>query len=683
MKIVDDAKGCSRYIGRTMTLASGLPRKLTSSIHVQPTHLILALSVLLVWTAFTMRVIDVDRQPLSFDEGNNIFFGLHSPEDVFRYSRLTFDTDPPGHRFAMGLWMDLVGPSPFAIRFLSVFFGTLAVALLYCMMRVLRLPPKVCLVGVLMLAFSPFAIDYSQQAKGYALELAMALLSWWAWIRIDTPGRNRRTALRLWTAYVLSTAVLLSVHYYALPVIGMQWMWWLASRVVNRRWTLTPGTVLRRIIAQAVACMPAGAWFLITFDTAFHGALTVPTTQHALSPFELLRAVFGEMSSSQYASEALTSAGALVLGLVVLYGAAQLWRTGGLSGRAGYSAFLFGISLVIPLVWSYVWQQRVNFFSSRFLLYVTPNVYVLAAGCALPIMSLISRRPAPRFSLSVIAPKTGLAAVLVVAMSGNTTLYGAPIETQYDFRPIMTAMRPLVRSGDAALGTYIWMEGIFTSYMPEDRAKLHWYRDVYTSSTVEQLMTPIALQYWRVWSLNFRRNPNALSTLSVKWLRLHAALAAHFNSGDMQVVLFSGLHSIVRHGPVHLIVFDRRIQLVASSITGTLTSGDTVDMTLTWTAYRAAPEEDVVYVHVLAPDGRLLAQNDGDPVNGLAPSYTWHPDDPVIDRRAVMIPSDAPTGTLSVWVGLYRRSDGRRLLTGDGSDGVRIGGVQVISRRSQ
>ena len=671
-------------VGALMTLGSGLQRKLPAFVGAWHMRMILALAVLLVWAAFTMRAIDVDRRPLSFDEGNNIFFGLHSPEDVFRYSRLTFDTDPPGHRFVLGLWMDLVGPSPFVIRFLSISLATLAVALLYRVMRVLRLPASACLVGVFMLAFSPFAIEYSQQAKGYALELAMALLSWWAWIRVDPSGRNRRTPLRLWVGYVISTGILLSTHYYALPVVAMQWLWWLASRMMKRQWPITPGAALRRIIAQVVACMPAGVWFLFTFDTAFHGAMTVPTTLTALSPFELLRTVFGEMCSGQYTSETLASAGALILGLVVLYGAVRLWQYGGLSGGTGYGAFWFGTSLFVPLLWSYMWQQRVNFFNARFLLYATPNVYVLAAGCALPVMDLLHGHTFRRLSLGAIVPGAGLAAVLVAGMLGITIQDGAPIDTRNDFRPLLITMRPLVRPGDAALGTYIWMEGIFTSYMPETRTRLHWYMDVYTPSTVERLMTPIAMHHRRVWALSFRHNPDALSALSVKWLRNHAARAFRLVAGDMWVLLFTNLQGTpTPPGSMHMALFDRRIRLTAPAITGTLTSGDTVDMTLIWTALQAVPEEDVVYVHVLAPDGRLVAQNDGYPVNGLAPSYTWQPGHPVIDRRAILIPSDAPVGTLSVWVGLYRRSDGRRLHTSDGSDGVWIGAVQVTSRRSQ
>ncbi|MCL4506873.1 MAG: glycosyltransferase family 39 protein, partial [Chloroflexi bacterium] len=133
------------------------------------------LGIMLIMAAFLLRVIDVDRRPLHFDEGINVMMGHHSPADVLRISRETFDNDPPGHRFAMGVWMMLAGPSSFAIRIFSVFFSLLAVAGLYRVLRVLHLPTAPSLIAAGLLALSPYAIDYAQQAKGYAMGAGLAM----------------------------------------------------------------------------------------------------------------------------------------------------------------------------------------------------------------------------------------------------------------------------------------------------------------------------------------------------------------------------------------------------------------------------------------------------------------------------------------------------------------------------
>src|SRR6266542_4158001 len=79
----------------------------------------------LVMAAFVLRVVDLQRRPLHFDEGINVTLGHRSPAEVLTLSQQTFDNDPPGHRFSMGVWMTLAGPSPLAVRLFSVFFSLL------------------------------------------------------------------------------------------------------------------------------------------------------------------------------------------------------------------------------------------------------------------------------------------------------------------------------------------------------------------------------------------------------------------------------------------------------------------------------------------------------------------------------------------------------------------------------
>ncbi|HEY3342085.1 MAG TPA: glycosyltransferase family 39 protein, partial [Anaerolineae bacterium] len=146
------------------------------------------LMVVLIMLAMGLRVADLQRRPLHFDEAINVTMGQRSPAGVLSLSRQTFDNDPPGHRFALGIWMALAGPSPLAIRIFSVFFGLLAVALTYRVSREMRLGIWPSLAAAGLLAISPYAIDYAQQAKGYAMGIGMAMLSWWMWLRLFKSG---------------------------------------------------------------------------------------------------------------------------------------------------------------------------------------------------------------------------------------------------------------------------------------------------------------------------------------------------------------------------------------------------------------------------------------------------------------------------------------------------------------
>lgn len=82
-------------------------------------------------------------------------------------------------------------------------------------------------------------------------------------------------------------------------------------------------------------------------------------------------------------------------------------------------------------------------------------------------------------------------------------------------------------------------------------------------------------------------------------------------------------------------------------------------------------------MHLIAPAGSLAAQNDGDPINGLAPNFTWAPRAIITDHRALLIREPLPSGSYAVRIGLYDPNTGRRILTETGSDHVTIGHVFV------
>ena len=89
--------------------------------------------------------------------------------------------------------------------------------------------------------------------------------------------------------------------------------------------------------------------------------------------------------------------------------------------------------------------------------------------------------------------------------------------------------------------------------------------------------------------------------------------------------------------------------------------GQTARLGLFWGADRPLAEDRQVFVHLLGPDGRLVAQDDGPPTRRLAPTSRWTPGQWVIDPRRLAVPANAPPGDYAVEVGLYRLGDGQRV----------------------
>ena len=113
----------------------------------------------------------------------------------------------------------------------------------------------------------------------------------------------------------------------------------------------------------------------------------------------------------------------------------------------------------------------------------------------------------------------------------------------------------------------------------------------------------------------------------------------------------------------------------------TVRPGGTVAVELNWVA-DSTPGDLRGFVQLIAPDGSLVAQQDGIPGGGYAPSTGWTPGEPVADRRGLALPDDLAPGDYTLIAGLYDAATGQRLpVTGpDGAaagDFVRLGTIQV------
>ncbi len=186
---------------------------------------------LIILIAYALRLHDLAGDSLWGDE---IFTATQSPLPVGELLRWTAgDIHPPGYYLLVGRLADGLGwahLSPSALtdwlwRFSSVLAGVLAVAVTYRLGAHL-LSRQVGLVSALLLAVSPVAIQYSQEARMHELFLLGVTLSTWALARaLDSPGQWRR-----WLIYALATAFSLYTVYLAFIVLASQAVWVVVSR---------------------------------------------------------------------------------------------------------------------------------------------------------------------------------------------------------------------------------------------------------------------------------------------------------------------------------------------------------------------------------------------------------------------------------------------------------------------
>jgi len=127
------------------------------------------LMALILVSATILRVWQLDRAALWWDEGNNAYFAHQTPAGILEASRLTNDTNPPAHRLALSVWLRLVGDSAFNLRLLSAVLSLATVLVVYQWgvwlggpSTSLRAGSPVGVLAALLAAFSPVAIYYGR-----------------------------------------------------------------------------------------------------------------------------------------------------------------------------------------------------------------------------------------------------------------------------------------------------------------------------------------------------------------------------------------------------------------------------------------------------------------------------------------------------------------------------------------
>jgi hypothetical protein len=82
-----------------------------------------------------------------------------------------------------------------------------------------------------------------------------------------------------------------------------------------------------------------------------------------------------------------------------------------------------------------------------------------------------------------------------------------------------------------------------------------------------------------------------------------------------------------------------------------------LSLTLFWEATGAPTADYTAFVHVVDANGKIVAQSDGEPLQGSYPTSIWGPGERVVEQRTIA----APPGTYQVYTGWYRNDTQERL----------------------
>ncbi len=357
------AASWSRYLSGQ--LAGGarvvcLVEQVSSRIMNGTLRRLVSLGILLA--AFGLRVYRLDYQELRGDEAFGYFFSTNPVAGILKMTVALREPHPIGSYVLEKGWAAVAGHSEFALRFLSAWFGLLAVALLYRLARRLKLSEPSSLLSAGLLALSPYALWHSQDARMYSMSLALTIAS--SWLALETV---ERPTWRRGLSYVAVTWLALNVHYFTSFVVLAQDAWVLGSLLADRS---RRAVLWRWLELQALLALLYVPWLIVAGNvlTSYEGTGESPGL-----PQMVIRSL-SAFAVGETLPTALRDIFAVVGTVLAGWGAVHHVREGR-SGRAVLSFLL--LCLLLPLGLSWIGALSRPIFNERYMIAAVPPFYLL------------------------------------------------------------------------------------------------------------------------------------------------------------------------------------------------------------------------------------------------------------------------------------------------------------------
>jgi uncharacterized membrane protein len=167
----------------------------------------LAFLVILLLAA-ALRVHRLAAYGLWYDEAVTAHVATQGIAELTRWT--ADDIQPPLYYYVAAAWTGGAGQTEWALRFPSVFFSVLAVALAWALARRFFGSRLAGLAAGLLTALAPLHVYYAQEARMYAQLTFLGMLTGYALLRAMAAGERR-----WWLIFVGAATAALYTHYFA------------------------------------------------------------------------------------------------------------------------------------------------------------------------------------------------------------------------------------------------------------------------------------------------------------------------------------------------------------------------------------------------------------------------------------------------------------------------------------
>jgi len=227
-----------------------------------------ALLLLILMLAIAVRLGPVlFQRDLWYDEA---FTGILLRQEWGQMNQMIFDdVHPPLYYWLAKPWSGMFGYTPFGVRSFSMLFGIATVASIFWIGKKI-FNTRAGLLAASLVAFSPFAIQYSQEARMYALFGFLFLWSVWFFLRALETGKTQ-----YYLGWGIFSGLAFYTHYLSLFFFVLFYLTYVIYRtVINKKGFFRNLFAERRFwYGVAVIALFFGSWLKIFYVHMMKGNL--------------------------------------------------------------------------------------------------------------------------------------------------------------------------------------------------------------------------------------------------------------------------------------------------------------------------------------------------------------------------------------------------------------------------
>lgn len=201
--------------------------------------------LLVILCAFGLRAYQLDSQSLWYDKGVTAWLAQMQIRQLIEWT--ANDIQPPLYYSVTSLWGHLAGWSEYSLRFPSLLFGVLTIPLLWALVRTWSRQRLAAMLAAAIATLHPLLIYYSQEARMYAMLLALGVACGW----LISLALNRPVTNRVWLIYVVLGAAALYTHYFAFYLLAA----FALAYLIERRFSPAVKPALRPFLVANAAIL--------------------------------------------------------------------------------------------------------------------------------------------------------------------------------------------------------------------------------------------------------------------------------------------------------------------------------------------------------------------------------------------------------------------------------------------